>query len=108
MFDEKVILPEQLPIKEKERKITDCCCSVIGGIFALTMFIIACVLWNRGILSFYLANFYQINNTRTGPDYKPCAVDEYVMLNNPDDFNVNLNSNFSPDNVSNPVQLILE
>lgn len=53
MFDEKVILPEQLPIKEKERKITDCCCTVIGAIFALTMFIIACVVWNRGILFFY-------------------------------------------------------
>ena len=48
MFDEKVILPEQLPIKEKERKITDCCCTVVGAVFALSMFIIACVLWNRG------------------------------------------------------------
>lgn len=48
MFDEKVILPEQLPVKEKQRKITDCCCTIVGAVFALTMFIIACVLWNRG------------------------------------------------------------
>lgn len=47
MFDEKVILPEQLPVKEKERKITDCCCTIVGAAFALTMFIVACVLWNR-------------------------------------------------------------
>lgn len=28
--------------------MTDVCCTVVGAIFALTMFIIACVLWNRG------------------------------------------------------------
>lgn len=48
MFDEKVILPEQLPVKEKERKITDCVCTVVSAIFAIAMFITACVLWNRG------------------------------------------------------------
>lgn len=51
-------------------------------------------------------NFEQIYNTRTGPNYKACAVDEYVSLSNPDDFDVNLNSNFSPDNASNLVPLI--
>lgn len=48
MFDEKIILPEQLPIREKQRKITDCCCTIVAAAFALTMFIVACVLWNRG------------------------------------------------------------
>lgn len=47
MFDEKVILPEQLPAQEKSRKITDCCCTIVGAIFALTMFIVACCMWNK-------------------------------------------------------------
>ena len=48
MFDEKVVVPEQLPIQDRNRKSTDVCCTVIGAIFALTMFIVACCMWNQG------------------------------------------------------------
>lgn len=50
MFEEKALNPIQLPIQEKHRKSTDIICSVIGAAFALTLFITACVLWNRGTL----------------------------------------------------------
>ena len=58
MFDEKVILPEQLPAQEKSRKITDCCCTIIGTIFALTMFIVACCLWNKSNSNFNKSDSY--------------------------------------------------
>mgnify|MGYP003688155047 CR=1 FL=1 len=48
MFDERVLNADQFPITEKNRKSTDVCCTVIGAIFALTMFIVACCLWNQG------------------------------------------------------------
>lgn len=51
MFDEKVIYPTQFPVEERNRKSTDVCCTIIGAIFALTMFIVACTMWNRGISS---------------------------------------------------------
>lgn len=53
MFDEKVVVPEQLPIQEKNRKSTDVCCTIIGAIFALTMFIVACCMWNKGKTTTY-------------------------------------------------------
>jgi hypothetical protein len=49
MFDEKILYPNQFPVEERNRKSTDVCCTIISAIFALTMFIVACVLWNKGI-----------------------------------------------------------
>lgn len=34
------------------------------------------------------ANFEQIYNAKTGPGYKPCAVDEYLNLKNATDYEV--------------------
>jgi hypothetical protein len=48
MFDEKVVYPEQYPIQERNRKSTDVCCTILGAIFALTMFIVATTMWNKG------------------------------------------------------------
>ena len=50
MFDEKVVFPEQFTVRERNRKSTDVCCTIIGALFALVMFIVACTMWNRGIL----------------------------------------------------------
>lgn len=48
MFVKNVYTFRNLPVEEKERKWTDCCCTIIGAIFALTLFIIACCMFNRG------------------------------------------------------------
>ena len=48
MFVKNVYTFRNLPVEEKERKWTDCCCTIFGAIFALTLFIIACCTFNRG------------------------------------------------------------
>lgn len=50
MFEEKAIYSHQFVTSEKNRKSTDVICTVIGAAFALTLFITACVIWNKGIL----------------------------------------------------------
>lgn len=47
MFAKNVYSFRNFPVEEKERKWTDCCCTIIAAIFSLTMFIIACASWNR-------------------------------------------------------------
>lgn len=51
MFEDKALNPSHLPIQEKNRKSTDIICTVIGAALALTLFITACVVWNRGSFS---------------------------------------------------------
>ena len=48
MFDERVLHPRKFTIHDQERKSTDVCCTIIGAIFALVMFIVACTMWNKG------------------------------------------------------------
>jgi len=48
MFGEKIVDPRRLPIIDKDRASTDVCCTIIGAIIALTMFIVACCMWNKG------------------------------------------------------------
>lgn len=48
MFEEKAINPNQFVIAEKNRKSTDVICTIIGAAFALTLFIAACIMWNKG------------------------------------------------------------
>lgn len=57
MFDEKVVSPEQFTIRERNRKSTDVCCTIIGALFALVMFIAALSMWNKGTPSFKLDKF---------------------------------------------------
>ena len=47
MFAKNVYSIRNLPVEEKERKWTDCLCTIIGAIFALTLFIIACCSFNK-------------------------------------------------------------
>lgn len=53
MGDEKIFIPTQLPIPEKNRVCTDIFCTILGAAFALTLFIVACVTWNKGNLFIY-------------------------------------------------------
>ena len=39
---------DQFPIPEQKRLSTDLFCTILGAIFALAMFIIATVMWNKG------------------------------------------------------------
>ena len=48
MFDERVLHPRKFTVHDQERKSTDVCCTIIGAIFALVMFIVACTMWNKG------------------------------------------------------------
>lgn len=57
MGDEKIFIPTQLPIPEKNRVCTDIFCTIIGAAFALTLFIVACVTWNKGNIFIYQDNF---------------------------------------------------
>lgn len=49
MFVKNVYTFRNLPVEEKERMWTDCCCTILAAIFALTLFIIACASFNRSI-----------------------------------------------------------
>ena len=51
MFVKNVYIFRNLPVEEKERQWTDCCCTIIGAVFALTIFIIACASFNRSTLA---------------------------------------------------------
>lgn len=62
MFEERILHPNQLPIPEKSRQSTDIICTVIGAVFALFMFIIACVFWNKGAFENHFFNFNQAGN----------------------------------------------
>lgn len=53
MFEQKLNSFSQLPVKgnkyaksEKDRKCTDCLCTIIGAVFALTLFVLAFVFMN--------------------------------------------------------------
>ena len=52
MFVKNVYIFRNLPVEEKERQWTDCCCTIIGAIFALTIFILACTSFNRSTPSY--------------------------------------------------------
>lgn len=39
----------QFPVSDKNRKSTDIVCTFISAAVALTLFILACVFWNKGI-----------------------------------------------------------
>ena len=49
MFVKNVYTFRNLPVEERERMWTDCICTIIGAIFALTLFIIACASFNKSI-----------------------------------------------------------
>lgn len=51
MFEQKVLSSNQLPLPDNQRKSTDVVCTIIGALFALAMFIVACVMWNKCIIS---------------------------------------------------------
>lgn len=52
MYNDSVLAPEQLPYPEKNRKSTDVCCTWIGAIFALVLFLLACIWFDRSKFKF--------------------------------------------------------
>ena len=47
MFKTKAVDPNQFPVPDTKRISTDLFCTILGAIFALAMFIIAVVMWNK-------------------------------------------------------------
>ena len=54
------------------RKLTDCLCTIIGLLFALTLFILALVLMDTSTYHFYLGNYLK-SNYPTDSDGNPCS-----------------------------------
>lgn len=48
MFNKDVSTPTEFPIEESKRWSTDVCCTIAGAIFALVLFILACVFYSYG------------------------------------------------------------
>ena len=48
MFNRTITDPEHVPVSEDDRKSTDVICTVIGAIFAITLFLIAIINLNPG------------------------------------------------------------
>ena len=71
MFDEKVVYPTQFPVEERNRKTTDVCCTIIGAIFALTMFIVACTMWNKGNTHFIQIALIKLSSDSTAMAKEP-------------------------------------
>lgn len=88
MFDEKVLYPEKFVLHNEKRKSTDVCCTVIGAVFALVMFIVACTMWNKGTLSpnpdRFDNTFFGFNTNGKGDVCK----NGYVYSHNATDFSV--------------------
>lgn len=40
---------KNFPVEEKNRHKTDCCCTIVSALFALTLFILSFVFYHRGI-----------------------------------------------------------
>lgn len=89
MFDEKVLYPAQFPVEERNRKSTDVCCTILSAIFALTMFIVACCMWNRGKCApnsgNFENNFFNFNKNGKGVQ---CKDNEFVYSASPDNLDV--------------------
>ena len=91
MFDEKVVFPEQFTVQERNRKSTDVCCTVIGAIFALTMFIVALTMWNKGMLNLIVDKFTNhFLGLRSGLGGQDCAPGTFTFSSDPNDYSVNL------------------
>jgi hypothetical protein len=89
MFDERVILPEQLPVREKERKCTDCCCTIVSSLFALAMFVTACCLWNKGKYDVTSDRFDTNFMVSTSTDGTACTGDQVLYIPDYNDYSVN-------------------
>ena len=50
MFVKNVYAFGNFPVEESQRKWTDCICTIIAAIFALTLFILACCSFTRSTL----------------------------------------------------------
>lgn len=48
MFNTEVSTPSEFPVDDSKRWSTDVCCTIVGAIFALTLFILACVFFSSG------------------------------------------------------------
>lgn len=46
MFNKEVSTPGEFPVEESKRWSTDVCCTFVGAIFAITLFVLACVFFN--------------------------------------------------------------
>lgn len=47
MFRKNVYTFKNFPVEERERKWTDCCCTIIGALFALTLFVLSFIFFTR-------------------------------------------------------------
>jgi len=48
MFRNNVYSFKNLPVEDKERKRTDCICTICSALFALTLFILSFIFFRRG------------------------------------------------------------
>jgi len=48
MFKNNVYTFRNFPVEEKQRKWTDCCCTILVALFALTLFILSFCLFTKG------------------------------------------------------------
>ena len=48
MYNKDVSTPNEFPVEEATRRSTDVCCTVLSSIFALTLFVLACIFFNSG------------------------------------------------------------
>ena len=46
MFNTDVSTPSEFPVDDSKRWSTDVCCTILGAIFAITLFILACVFFS--------------------------------------------------------------
>ena len=75
--------------RKRNRRSTDVCCTIFGAIFGLTMFIVACTMWNRGTSFNNLDNFYnKFFNFNTNGKGVQCKMGESVFSNNPYNYDV--------------------
>lgn len=51
MFRNNVYTFKTLPIEEKQRQWTDCCCTIVTALFALTLFVLSFVFFQKGTVS---------------------------------------------------------
>lgn len=52
MFNRSISDPYEIPLDERRRSSTDICCTIVAALFALTLFAVAIINFNRGTPSY--------------------------------------------------------
>lgn len=85
MFSGRAVSSKQFPIVEKTRKSTDVVCTVVGALFAVAIFTIACCLWDKCTVHLTPESF---DNRMGNREEKLACRASFIFYEDPNDLSV--------------------